>query len=260
MKNEYGKMLIAEEEYNSLLSELKRWRVVEELADVIWEVDMNLKFRYISPAVEDLLGYTQEEMMDITMNHLFTPESVTLIENTLAEGIAEHTTESPRVIPPPIEVEAVHCDGTSVWLELSRVFVRDEDNNAVGVIGVARNITYRIDAARALQESEAKYRAVSEKSVLGIAIAQDDPVRLSYVNNTLANLLGYDKGEMTKWRGDETARVINPEDRERFFRTFRERLENIREPAPYKFRGVRKSGETIWLEVHGTRIEYLNNV
>ena len=41
---------MSEADYNSLLAEVKRWRTVEELSDIIWEVNMNLKFIYISPS------------------------------------------------------------------------------------------------------------------------------------------------------------------------------------------------------------------
>ncbi|MGY5872721.1 MAG: PAS domain-containing sensor histidine kinase [Candidatus Thorarchaeota archaeon] len=256
MKDESNKDRLSEAEYKSLLTEVERWRIVEELTDVIWSVDMSLKFTYVSPSVEKLIGYTQEEMLGKSLELVLTSESITLIKETLAEGMERHTSDNLREIPPPIDVEAKHRNGTSVWLELSRVFVRDEENNPIGVLGVARDISDRIRSAIALQESEAKYRALSEKSVLGIVIAQDNPVRLPYVNDTMGELLGYSKEEMTGWRGEETAKLIYPDDRVLFFETFRIRLENLTALEAYQFRGVKKSGEVIWLEVHGTRIEY----
>ncbi|MGY5881569.1 MAG: PAS domain-containing protein, partial [Candidatus Thorarchaeota archaeon] len=95
---------MSEADYNSLLAEVKRWRTVEELSDIIWEVNMNLKFIYISPSVEKLIGFTQKEMMKKSMNDLFTSESVSLIEKTLAEGMEREAADTIREIPPPIEV------------------------------------------------------------------------------------------------------------------------------------------------------------
>ncbi|MGY5881184.1 MAG: PAS domain S-box protein, partial [Candidatus Thorarchaeota archaeon] len=153
-------------------------------------------------------------------------------------------------------VEAKHRDGTAIWLELSRVFVRNEEDIPIGVLGVARDISDRVRSSIALQESESKYRALAERTVLGIAIAQDNPVRLSYVNDMMEEILGYSKEELMGLRGEETAKLIYPEDHTIFFETFRDRIENRPTPNTFEFRAVRNNSEVIWLEVHGTRMEY----
>ncbi|MHA1863803.1 MAG: PAS domain S-box protein [Candidatus Thorarchaeota archaeon] len=256
MKDELDKDKISETEYKSLLAEVEKWRSIEELTDIIWSVDMNLKFTYVSPSVERLLGYTQEEILTKSLDQIASSKSISLIKDTLALALERDTTDSIRDIPPPIDVEVKHRNGASIWLALSRIFVRDEKNTPIGVLGVARDISERVHATLMLKESEANYRALAEKSVLGIVIAQDDPVRLPYVNDTMAEIIGYSKEEMTQWRGIETFKLIHPEDRAIFFGTFRDRLENRTVPGSYEFRGVRKDGETVWLEVHGTTIEY----
>lgn len=57
MKDRFEKDKISEAEYKGLLAEVEKWRTIEELTDIIWSVDMNLKFTYVSPSVEKLLGY-----------------------------------------------------------------------------------------------------------------------------------------------------------------------------------------------------------
>jgi len=256
MKDGLKKDKISEAEYKSLLAEVEKWRTIEELTDIIWSVDMNLKFTYVSPSVKRLLGYTQEEMLVKSLDQIASSESISLIKKTLTEALERNATDTIREIPPPIDIEVKHRDGTSVWLALSRTFMKDENNNLVGVLGVARDISDRVHATLALKESEANYRALAEKSVLGIVIAQDDPVRLPYVNDTMQEIIGYSKEEMTRWRGQETFKLIHPDDRTIFFETFRDRLEKRTVPGSYDFRGVRKDGEIVWLEVHGTTIEY----
>lgn len=250
------KISISEAEYKSLLAEVEKWRSIEELTDIIWSVDMNLKFTYVSPSVERLLGFTQEEILTKSLDQIASSESISLIKDTLALALERNTTDSTLDIPPPIDVEVKRRDGTYIWLALSRIFLRDEKNTPIGVLGVARDISDRVHATLMLKESEANYRALAEKSVLGIVIAQVDPVRLPYVNDTMAEIVGYSKEEMTQWRGIETFKLIHPEDRAIFFGTFRDRLENRTVPGSYEFRGVRKDGEIVWLEVHGTTIEY----
>ncbi len=256
MKDGIKKDDITDDEFRIIIEEIEKWRDVERLTDVIWSIDMNLKFTYISPAVEKLLGYTQDEMLTKSLYHLLTPKSLDLIKETLAESLERDATDNRLDIPPPIEVEVKHRDGTSIWLELTRVFMRDENSIPIGVLGVARNISDRINTTRALKESETKYRALAERSVLGIVIAQDNPIRLSYVNDTMEGILGYSKEEITQWEGEETAKLIHPDDRAYFFRRFRERLDDTHPGGAFVFRTVRKDGEIAWLEVHGASIEF----
>ncbi|MCK4567945.1 MAG: PAS domain S-box protein [Candidatus Thorarchaeota archaeon] len=256
MKDGLKEISVSEAEYKSLLAEVEKWRTVEKLTDIIWSVDMNLNFTYISPSVKKLLGYTQKEMMGKSLFQLLTPESISLIKKTLAEGLVRDASDSNIEIPAPFDVEAKHRDGTAVWLELSRVFVKDEKDTPIGVLGVARDISESVRITRALKESEANYRALAEKSVLGITIAQANPIRIAYANETMENFTGYSREEITSWKGEETATLIYPEDRAIFFGAFKDRLENRSTQGSIEFRGVHKDGEIVWLEVHGTKIEY----
>ncbi|MDF1539438.1 MAG: PAS domain S-box protein, partial [Candidatus Thorarchaeota archaeon] len=109
---------------------------------------------------------------------------------------------------------------------------------------------------QALKESEEKYRAVAEQSVLGIAIAMGNPLRLDYINDSIEKMLGYDKKEMTEWRGEEVYRIVHPEDQASFFKRFQDRFQNRPVPLVHEFRAVRKNGEIVWFEVYGSRIQY----
>ena len=58
--------------------------VVETLRDIIWTTDMELRFTYLSPAVEEMLGYTVQEMLMKSISHIMTPESFSMIVNIFA--------------------------------------------------------------------------------------------------------------------------------------------------------------------------------
>ncbi len=54
-----------------------RYRLLANNArDVIWTMDMNLKFTYMSPSVVYLRGYTAEEVMSQSIDEIFTPDSL----------------------------------------------------------------------------------------------------------------------------------------------------------------------------------------
>jgi PAS domain-containing protein len=61
-----------------------RW-VVDNMADVITVIDMNLRFTYVSPSIMRLRGYTAEEATAQTFEQVMTPESLQLIAKVFEE-------------------------------------------------------------------------------------------------------------------------------------------------------------------------------
>ena len=242
--------------YKELLVKIDNWRTIEELTDVIWSLDSNLRFTYVSPSVEKILGYSQEEILEKSLDQLVTSESLSLFQKTLADAITHNVNDSLLKLQDSIKAELKHRNGTTIWLEISSVFMRDENNTPIGILGFARNISDQVRTVLALKESESKYLALVEQSVLGIVIAQGNPIRLVYVNESIEKMLGYRKDDMVQWKEAEIYKLVHPDDRDSFFRRFLDRLENKATPDVYEFRAVRKDGEIVWFEVHGSRIEY----
>lgn len=105
-------------------------------------------------------------------------------------------------------------------------------------------------------ESENIYKKLIESSLQGIVIAQGLPPRLVYANPVISKFLGYSSDELTSLSIDEIDRLVHPEDRSEFIKRYYERLEGKLPPESFEFRGIRKDGSTVWLEVAGTQIEY----
>jgi PAS domain S-box-containing protein len=58
--------------------------LAENMADVAFRVDMNLKTTYVSPSVERILGYSPAERMSQTVDEQLTTQSSKLVLETLA--------------------------------------------------------------------------------------------------------------------------------------------------------------------------------
>ncbi|HET7824283.1 MAG TPA: PAS domain S-box protein, partial [Anaeromyxobacter sp.] len=113
----------------------------------------------------------------------------------------------------------------------------------------AREVVEHRGAAQALRESEALFRDLAERATVGVYLIQDGI--LVYVNPRMAEVFGYAPEEiMGRMRN---ADLTLPEDRELVAENVRRRLEARAASIQYEFRGVRKSGEVIWVEVYGTR-------
>ena len=119
-----------------------------------------------------------------------------------------------------------------------------------------KRITEHKRAEEALSESEEKYRTLVEQSLQGIAIAQDSPPRLVFVNRALGKTLGYTPAELMALSPEGTEALVHPEDRMTFFKLFRDRLAGRPLPSRYEFRGICKDGSARWLEVSTSRLLY----
>jgi CheY-like chemotaxis protein len=62
----------------------RRYRMLaENITDVIWTVDENLNYTYVSPSAFNLLGYTSEELLGRPLNMASTPESQSYVQGTV---------------------------------------------------------------------------------------------------------------------------------------------------------------------------------
>ena len=116
-----------------------------------------------------------------------------------------------------------------------------------------RDIDRRKQAEEALKESEARYRVVTEGSLAGVYVIQDE--RFAYVNPTMAQIFGYQPEEIMA--GAVTPRdLIYPDDLPLVLANVRRRLSGELEAAHSAFRGLQRDGAVIHCESFGRLVEY----
>ncbi len=145
----------------------KRYRFfAENVIDVIWTMDMNLRFTYISPSVEYLFGYSVEEMMALNLNEILTPSSFEIAMKTLTEELAiEKMKEKDLFRSRTLELEHIHKNGSKGWAEVKVTPIRDSNNCLIGILGVSRDITERKKAEKELQDAYQKLKTTQEQLI-----------------------------------------------------------------------------------------------
>jgi len=104
---------------------------------------------------------------------------------------------------------------------------------------------------RALKESEEKYKDLVEKS--GIAILIDDEEGgFKYFNKKFAEMFGFSMKEM---KNRQISSIVHPDDGEWVMKLHTDRILGKRRRSKYEFRGIRKDGSTIYLEVNTSLIK-----
>jgi len=120
----------------------------QNINDVIWLRDVNLRLTYISPSMERLSGYTQKESLAVPLEQRIAPDSLeqTLLRFREALGRVGEVTE------PPIETKLCRKDGSTCWVESQITLLRNPGGKPVGLLGVTRDITERRRIREELRE------------------------------------------------------------------------------------------------------------
>ena len=142
-----------------------------------------------------------------------------------------------------------------MWFDINRIPLHDLDGNVVGILITLDNITDRNFAEQQLKESEEMFRTIGEQSLMGIGILQNDVFK--YVNKQFAKIYGYTVDELLSWPEWEYQKLTHPDDLS--FAADQARKKQVGEKdviKRYQFRGIKKSGETIWLEIFSKSISY----
>ena len=239
----------------------KRYQLLaENVSDVIYTTDMELNLTYVSSSVEVLTGYTAEELVGTSLIELLTPESVWIAIEAMKEALNEEQIADQTLTKgesPPIQLKLKRKDGSIIWIESTRTFMRDENKKPTGVLGVARNIEDRKAAENALINSEQKYRTLVDQSLQGIMIVQATPLSVLFANPSFAGFLNRTVDEMLSLSSTEIQSIIHPDDLEDVLTRFQELIMGD-PPAslPMAIRVFRKDGTMQWLEMFGRRIQY----
>jgi PAS domain S-box-containing protein len=190
-------------------------------------------------------GFTREELIGHTITELdllADPNQRNMLNKRLEEKGKVHNLE--------MEVRTKTGDMRTVLLSLDPITVNDE----ACALGFVVDITERKKESDALRESEEKYRTLVENSLQGLAIMQDS--RFVFCNRRLAEIAGYSVEEILSLSEEEMIKMIHPDDRKFIEDRRLDRMAGKPVPARYEFRGIKKDGTEIWLEICSSLIEY----
>jgi diguanylate cyclase (GGDEF)-like protein/PAS domain S-box-containing protein len=169
----------SEESFRSLL---------QHVLDVVAVLDADGTLRYVSPAVETMLGYAPEEVIGTGVFDYVHPDDVERALGALAETLV--TTGA----LPPIEFRARCADGT--WRHVEVVRNNRLDDPAVGGVVInVRDVTERKEAEEAIERLAHRNELILDSAGEGI-YGLDREGRTTFVNPAAAALSGYDADEL----------------------------------------------------------------
>ncbi|MDF1540015.1 MAG: PAS domain S-box protein, partial [Candidatus Thorarchaeota archaeon] len=226
------------------VSERRFRSLFEESNDAVVILDLEGRHLDFNKRFEELLGYSREELLNTTSEFTVAEEEKQDSKQRLRDLLEGKTL-------PIYERKFRRKDGSEVPAEINISLIRDEENNPLHIQSIIRDISSRKESARALEESEEKYRTLVENMQYGIVILQEG--RIVFTNDALAAIVGYTVDDI---QGMLMIDLIAAEDRLIVANRYKRRLSGETIPSEYEIHALHKNGQSVSLRIRGSVIDY----
>jgi PAS domain S-box-containing protein len=210
--------------------------IFDNTSDGIFLLDLEARrFTLCNTSCLQMLGYTREELVRLSIADLHSPEDLPFIYAQMEEFL--NGRKGTRR-----DIRFRRKDGSFLFVDLNPYLVRLDGKRYVVV--TLKDITERKRMEEALAASEQKYRSLVE-NVPDVMWTTDRQGRTLFISPNVVSLYGYSAEEVCAG-GDTWLGNVHPDDRARVEKAFDELFtQEKRYDVEYRIR--RKDGTWIWL-------------
>jgi PAS domain S-box-containing protein len=216
--------------------------ILQYVNDSVIVTDLKGTITWWNNGASVLFGYPRDEMMGKTIALLHPKIDVKAVTDDL-----DLILQGKDFIG---EWKGRRKDGTIVWADVKTTVMRDSSGNAIGLIGIAKDVTERREARERLQQSEKHFRALIEHGADAIMLL-DQHTRILYASPSSTRILGYSIEELV---GRFSSGLFYPDHRAFAQQRFSDVLQQPRKIVSEQFRLRHKDGTLRWVEGIGLNL------
>jgi PAS domain S-box-containing protein len=221
--------------------------IIETTDALIVCLDTTGRITLFNPKCEETTGWKKEEVLGTVLWETLVPPRFVERVRTAFHELLEGGEGRKRAYTPWLTRE-----GQERLIAWHNTFIYAPDGRLERITAVGIDITDQMRIEQKLRESEENYRSVTESSLNGIFIYRDD--RFVYCNARLEEILGLHRDMII---GQPVWQFVHPDDQEMIKdRARRRQLGEPDLPSHYSFRVVNSGGDTRWLEMIVTTMDY----
>ena len=226
----------------------RRYRALfDQSNDAVFIIGLDGKHIDANSRAAELLGYSRNELLDLSYTD-------TVTEDELAESRRRFDAVLKGSEQPIYERTMIKKDGSRIPVEMNVSLVEDENGSPLHVQNIVRDISLRKASEDELINSEKKYRELTENSLEGIQILQNN--RVVFVNTACAEIVGRSKEELYSLELEQLWDIVYPVDREQIQKKhWKQRTTGELEDTS-QYRIMRPDGSLRWLEARESTTEY----
>ena len=163
--------------------------LIENSADIIWTIDLDFKWQFITNNVERIVHIKASEIIGKTVWDFVAPEYHDLIKDKLRRRLKGE-------VLPAYEVEVIDGLGKRIAFDITTTPIIDKSGKIIGIQGISRDVTDRKRNEEAVRKSEKKFRDLIENIYDWVWEADRDLV-FTYSSPRVMDYLGYTPAEVT---------------------------------------------------------------
>ena len=188
--------------------------VLEEIFDnsraLLYKLNIDTgKYEYLSKSVEDLTGYTREEIFAFSedeMRALLHPNDLKNADNIIAKLIIDDNSKNSHF---SVIYRFKSKSGEYRWFSDSYRVVKND--NSSYIIGNVHDITEMVEYRNALKINELRFRKTVDNIQNGVSIFEND--KIVYVNDRLIEITGYSREELLSLNSLKDLAIEKEQDR-----------------------------------------------
>jgi diguanylate cyclase (GGDEF)-like protein/PAS domain S-box-containing protein len=199
--------------------------------------ELDGKLLQVNPKLCDMLGYSNEEMLALTLMDITHPDDRASGYDLRRQLLANEV--QPDL--PNKEKRYIRKDGATVWVSLTLSIVRKPSGDPDYVVTMVQDITES-------KAAEERFRATFEQAAVGMAMRDIDPSnpRWLRVNEKLCDILGYTREELLQLTSVD---LTPPEDRAAATEYNEQLMRGEIASYSREKRYLRKDGTVIWADI-----------
>lgn len=184
----------------------KRYRMIaKNVADVIWTMNMDLKFTYISPSVKQLLGFPTDEMMKKSIEQFIEPESIKKALGIFERKLRQLNEKNKQAWESEIfEAEHFCINGKTKWVNINARLIMGPDNLPEGILGISRDISER----KRNEEEKIKNQKIIEENKRFALVGRIAGKMAHDFNNVLGIIMGQSELALLKYKEDHLKKIF----------------------------------------------------
>ena len=142
-----------------LLSDGRYNLIAENSDDVIWTMNLDGEFTYISPSIIKLRGLTVGEAMKETIFDTLSPEFIPEVTEMVQQGFLY--LKKNKIFPKVnVQLKQLCKDGSPVWVDLNIKGLYNDSGHCIGIVGASRNINQKKITQEKLKESTDNFNGI----------------------------------------------------------------------------------------------------
>ncbi len=165
--------------------------IADNSIDVIWQMDLKLRFTYVSPSIEKLAGYTVKQFLGTKLSEHASTTQFFHMGRKVVHALKNYRTFNYIIF----EAMMKHKDGSDIPVEISGNLILNDQGKPEGLQGTTRDISERKKAESAINEKNRELEEIFQ-TIPDALVKADRNRKILKVNPGFRKIFGFSEEDV----------------------------------------------------------------